>query len=93
MRACVRGLKRAATRASSVARAPRARAHARRARRLLWQIEIMRLDPENVGLKFQSLMKKLFETGNVERYMEAFFPGVIDAREVRRPTAQLFLAG
>ena len=73
--------------------AARARAHARRARRLLQQIETMRLDPANVGLNFRELQEKLFQTGLVQDYLDAFFPDVIDERDVRRPPAHFLLAG
>ena len=91
LRAAVRGLERAG--APSRAHVPRAHAHSRRARRLLQQIETTRLDPGNVGLNFKALQKKLFETGQVQAYMNALFPGAIDPRDVRRPPAQLLPAG
>ena len=53
----------------------------------------MRLDPANVGLNFRALQEKLFQTGIVQDYLDAFFPGVIDERDVRRPPAHFLLAG
>ena len=47
----------------------------------------------DVGLNFRALQAKLFETGIVQDYLDAFFPGVIDERDVRRPPAHFFLAG
>ena len=57
-------------------------------RRLLQQVDTLRLDPANAGKGFGELQALLVKDGLAAKYVDALYPGTLSNEEVRRPSCR-----